>query len=206
MRPYLTPGVQRGRIMECGRRCGTGRWLVVLILVPLLTGLPPGPLPAHGAAAQEEVPPAGPPVPLSQRLRAQGHPVDTAEAAYLDADEQAREEFLRLQVVVDLLASLRPDTDDWKITLLQHLGQLAALDPTRTPVAPPPTLLAVHDQSLAYRRHLGAAALQWLAGVHANDPTWLQRGAEEHANAERARLAWYKALWEHYTGQPAPAP
>jgi hypothetical protein len=46
-------------------------------------------------------------------------------------------------------------------------------------VAPPPTLAEIHAQSVAYRTHLSAAALEWLNGVEAEDPAWLQRGLNE---------------------------
>jgi len=175
------------------------------------------------AAAQEEtVPPAGPPLSVSARLLAQGHPVQPAEAVYLDADEQVTERYIGLLVVVDFLASMfpnaaawksataadlmPPDADDWKSAMVACLQALAALNPGETPVPPPAGLMAVHGDSVAYREHLAAAAREWLAGVEADDPAWRERGLGEYGEAERARLAWYKELWEHYTGQPAPGP
>jgi hypothetical protein len=139
-------------------------------------------------------------------LLAQGHPVQPVEAVYLDADEKVTEDFVGLLVVVDLLGSLSPTVEDWKSAMVGYLQDLAALNPRATPVPPPPGLVAVHDDSVAYREHLGAAAREWLAGVQADDPAWRERGFDEYGAAERARLAWYKDLWVYYTGQPAPTP
>jgi hypothetical protein len=159
------------------------------------------------AAAQEGASTATAPQPLSERLRAQGHAVDAVHAAYLDADERAREEFVELLVVVDVLASARPgDAEGWRFFLLDTLQLLVGLDPTHTPVEPPPGFAEVHAHSLAYRQHLHTAGRQWLAAVRDRDPAWYQRGAIEYAAAERVRLAWHKALWERYTGEPAPGP
>jgi hypothetical protein len=159
--------------------------------------------PAHG---QEDLPQAGPPLSLSQRLQAQGHSVASAEAAYLDADEQVTDEFVRLLAYVQMVMSVPATTDGWQDSMVRLLEPMVVLDPERAPVPPPDSLAAVHAASVGYRSHLSAAALQWLGGVEANDPAWLQRGLEEYGAAERARLAWHKALYEYYTGEPAPGP
>jgi hypothetical protein len=168
-------------------------------LVLLVAGAP-------AAASQEEVPAAGPPLSLSQRLAAQGHAVAPAEAEYLDADEQVTEEFVRLLAYVQMMMGIPPNTEGWRETMVNFLEPMVLLDPERTPVAPPAPLAAVHAGAVAYRAHLSAAALEWLNGVEAGDPAWLQRGLSEYGAAEQARLAWHKALYERYTGEPAPGP
>jgi hypothetical protein len=174
------------------------------VVVALLAALGAGLLAAMPAAGQDEVPPAGPPLSLSGRLLAQGHAVTPAEALYLDADEQVTEQYVRLLVVVQELSRMLPTTEGWRPALLANLRAMAALDPAQAPVPPPEGLSDVHAASVAYREHLGVAAAEWLAAVQAEDPTWLLRGNDEYAAAERARLVWYQALWEHYTGEPAP--
>jgi hypothetical protein len=159
--------------------------------------------PAHG---QEDLPQAGPPLSLSQRLQAQGHRVTPAEAAYFDADEQVTDEFVRLLAYVQMVMSVPTTTDGWQDSMVRLLEPMVVLDPERAPVPPPESLATVHAASVGYRAHLSAAALQWLRGVEDNDPAWLQRGLEEYGAAERSRLAWHKALWEYYTGEPAPGP
>jgi hypothetical protein len=156
------------------------------------------------AAAQDEVPAAGPPLSLSGRLIAQGHPVTPAEAVYLDADEQVTEQYVRLLVIVQELSRTLPTAEGWRPTILAYLEAMTRLDPAEAPVPPPENLRAIHDQAVAYRAHLGTAAAEWLAAVQADDPTWLLRGSDPYAAAERARLTWYQALWEHYTGEAAP--
>ena len=94
----------------------------------------------------------------------------------------------------------------WRGAMISYLEALAALDPAEAPVPPPATMAAVHAQAVAYRAQLGRAAQQWLAAVQTEDPAWVTRGADAYAAAEQARLAWYKALWERYTGEPAPGP
>ena len=159
--------------------------------------------PAHG---QGDVPQAGPPLSLSQRLQAQGHRVAPAEAAYFDADEQVTDEFVRLLAYVQMVMGVPATTDGWQDSMVRLLEPMVVLDPERAPVPPPESLAVVHAASVGYRSHLSAAALQWLRGVEGNDPAWLQRGLEEYGAAERARLAWHKALYEYYTGEPAPGP
>jgi hypothetical protein len=158
------------------------------------------------SAGQEEVPAAGPPLSLSQRLTAQGHTVEPAEAAYLDADEQVTEEFVRLLAYVQMMMGIPPNTEGWRETMVNFLEPMVLLDPERTPVPPPDSLGTVHASSVAYRVHLSAASLEWLHGVEANDPAWMERGLREYGAAEQARLAWHKALYERYTGEPAPGP
>ncbi|HZR99966.1 MAG TPA: hypothetical protein VFE37_14735 [Chloroflexota bacterium] len=178
----------------------------VLALLGLLAVCGWGLVGAPLAASQDEVPAAGPPLSLSGRLLAQGHAVTPAEAVYLDADEQVTEQYVRLLVVVQELSRMLPTTEGWRPALMANLQAMADLDPAEAPVPPPEGLEAVHAASVGYRAHLGAAASEWLAAVRADDPTWLLRGNDEYAAAERARLAWYQALWEHYTGEPAPNP
>jgi hypothetical protein len=150
------------------------------------------------------VPAAGPPLSLSGRLLAQGHAVSPAEATYLDADEQVTEQYVRLLVVVQELSRALPTAEGWRPTILAYLEALAQLDPAQAPVPPPAELRDVHAQAVAYRAHLGRAAAAWLAAIQADDPAWLLRGNDAYAAAERARLTWYQALWEHYTGESAP--
>ena len=63
------------------------------------------------ALGQEDVPQAGPPLSVSQRLQAQGHSVAPAEAAYLDADEQVTDEFVRLLAYVQMVMNVPSTTD-----------------------------------------------------------------------------------------------
>jgi hypothetical protein len=132
--------------------------------------------PAHG---QEDVPQAGAPLSVSQRLQAQGHRVAQAEAAYLDADEQVTDEFVRLLAYVQMVMAVPTTADGWQDSMVRLLEPMVVLDPERAPVPPPESLATVHAASVGYRSHLSAAALQWLGGVEASDPAWLQRGLEE---------------------------
>jgi hypothetical protein len=177
------------------------RLALALTLLAVLVGGWPAP-----TEAQDEVPAAGPPLAISQRLRAQGHTVDAAEAAYLDADEQVTDEYVRLLGYVQMVISTPASASDWRDDMVSFLEPMALLAPDRTPVPPPDSLAAVHTAAVGYRTHLGAAALQWLRAVEANDPQWVQAGLEEYGAAERARLAWQKALYERYVGEPAPGP
>ncbi len=161
---------------------------------------------ASPVVAQDAVPPAGPPVSLSGRLLAQGHPVTPAEAVYLDADEQVTEQYVRLLVVIQELAGMAPTAPGWRQAMTTYLQALADLDPTQAPVAPPDSLAPVHAQAVDHRAQLGASARAWLVGVQAGDSGWVARGAEAYGAAESARLAWQRALWEHYVGAPAPGP
>ncbi len=185
-----------------GARGALGASVTVALLGALLL-LGVGPFPA---ASQEEVPAAGPPLSLSQRLTAQGHTVAPDEAAYLDADEQVTEDFVRLLAYVQMMMTVPPSTEGWRESLGNFLEAMVVLDPERTPVPPPESLAEVHADAVAYRAHLSSAALEWLHGVEASDPAWMQRGMDEYGAAEQARLAWYKALYERYTGEPAPGP
>jgi hypothetical protein len=136
----------------------------VLLAAGLLAGLWWGAL-ATPAAGQDEVPSAGPPRSLSGRLLAQGHAVTPAEAVYLDTDEQVTEQYVRLLVVVQELASMPPTAEGWQTALVTYLRALADLDPAQAPVPPPDTLGAVHARSVAYREHLATAAREWLAAA-----------------------------------------
>ncbi|HLH23955.1 MAG TPA: hypothetical protein VK066_15635 [Chloroflexota bacterium] len=188
-----------------GRPGGDGaRGLGLLLGAVLVIGLAWGALGAPPAVGQDDVPAAGPPLSLSGRLRAQGHDVAPDEAVYLDADEEVTEQYVRLLVVVQDLSQMLPTTEGWRPALIANLQAMAQLEPTLAPVPPPEGLRDVHAQSVAYREHLGKAADAWLAAVQADDPTWLLRGTDEYAAAEQARLAWYQALYEYYTGEPAP--
>jgi len=189
-------GLSRSRWRAGGR---------ALLAIALLAGLFGGGAPPWPAAAQgEAVPPVTAPVPLSERLRAQGHAVDPAEAAYLDADEQVTEGFVQPLTVVLAFADAPQRLADWHATATELLRQLLRRDPLQTPVIPPPALQAVHAQAVAYRQHLRAAAEAWLAGLEAGAPDWLQWGAAEYGAAEAARAEWYRALWERYVGEPPP--
>ncbi len=197
------------------RRASLAAVLLVVLGASLVGAAPataqaprPTPDPAYPvpSARPEEVLPAGPPRSLSARLRAQGHPVAPAEAAYLDADEQVTEQYVRLLVVVQELAALPPTTPEWRRAMVLYLEAMANLDPAAAPVPPPDGLLAVHTHAVAYREGLGTAARQWLAAIRAEDPAWLLQGADAYGAAEQARLAWQKALWEYYVGEPAPGP
>lgn len=158
------------------------------------------------AAPADEVPPAGPAVPMSARLHAQGYDVAAPEAAYLDADEQVTEAYLRPLTMVQVLMATPPSRPCWAEVMTLYLEMLERLDPAWAPVPPPADLQGVHAAAVAYRAHLGAAARAWLGGVRADDPAWLTRGQADYAAAERARRAWYAALWEHYAGEPPPGP
>lgn len=174
-----------------------GLWLGLLVAVLTLA-------PGAPARAQDVAPAVTILIPLSERLRAQGHAPDAAEAAYLDADERVTEAFLQPLLVVLAFADQPQRRDDWRPTATEYLRYLARQEPTTTPVIPPATLLPLHEQAVTYRRHLRAAAVAWLAAIEANEPEWLPAGSEEYAAAERARLGWYRALWERYVGGPPP--
>ncbi|HEY7067216.1 MAG TPA: hypothetical protein VII06_37485 [Chloroflexota bacterium] len=176
-------------------------WGQALLIVALLVALGGGAAPAAG---QDEVPAAGPPQSLSARLISQGHDVTPDEAVYLDADEQVTEQYVRLLVVVEELARMNPTAPNWRTAIVTYLQAMTDLDPAEAPVPPPDSLAEIHARSVAYRAELGTAAQAWLDGVEVDDPTWLLRGNDAYAAAERARLQWYQALYEYYTGEPAP--
>jgi hypothetical protein len=191
-------------------RCVRGPRPAVLLAVVLAALLVPRLTAAQTETAESPAQPAVPsptaPLPLSERLRAQGHVVETAEAAYLDADERITEGFVRRLAVVLAFADAPQRVDDWRATATVLLRQMVDLDPLEAPVIPPASLQAVHRQAVAYRQHLRAAATAWLAGIEAGAPDWLQWGAEEYGAAEAARADWYRALWDRYVGQPPLAP
>ena len=178
----------------------------LVLIAGLLVGLGWAVLGAAPAASQDEMPPAGPPLSLSGRLRAQGHAVTPDEAVYLDTDEQVTEQYVRLLVVVQELSGMRTSDPDWRPAMVAYLRAMADLDPAQAPVAPPEGLRAVHAQAVAYREQLGEAARQWLFAVQGADPAWLAHGNAAYGAAESARLGWQRALWEYYTGEPAPVP
>jgi hypothetical protein len=174
-----------------------------ILLALMLLGLA---APTGAQQSEEEaVPPATGPVPLSAALRNAGYTLTAEEAAYLDADEGVTEQFLTPLLTIELHAPYVQDEYSRQIVLAE-LRRLAALDPTATPVAPPPTLAELHRLALARRTSLQEAARQWLEGLEANDPAWVARGAEAYGRARQAEADWYALLRQRLSASSPGAP
>jgi hypothetical protein len=140
---------------------------------------------AVGAAAQETVqPPAA--SSFSQALRAQGHSLSDAEAAFLDADERLQATYIQALINIDLLSRVDAErrNDDWRQALTSELQRILGQDPSASP-SPPSSLEQFRELAIAYRRDVHAAATKWMEAVGANDPEWLQRGPGRRAGGRR---------------------
>jgi hypothetical protein len=175
------------------------RAALVLAAICVLGGLTP-----VANAQGDDVLPASAPLSVSARLRAQGHQVPEAEAAYLDDDERLQEACLQAYLTVQLLADAPGIGEAGRPALAQALRQLVNLDPDGGAIAPPPALRLVHAAAVRHRERLRDAAAAWLEGVDAGDPQWRARGTEAYGAAERARAEWHLALWQRYAGRALP--
>ncbi len=176
------------------------RLLVLAVLVLLGLGTA-GPLAAQ-QESEESVPPVMPPQSISTMLRNAGYVLTAEEAAYLDADEQHTERFVTPLLNVELHAPYINDEFSRQIVLHQ-LRAITTLDPAGTGVAPPASLAELDRVAVARRAALRQAAEQWLAGLEANDPNWVMRGAEAYGTAQQREADWYAALRQHLTGGAA---
>ena len=175
-------------------------WLLFTLII-----LEAAPTSAATQDGDEAVPPVMPPMPISAMLRNAGYTLTDDEARYLDADEQVTDRFVAPILTVELHAQFVNDEFSRQVVLNQ-LRQLTALDPAATTVAPPASLAELHRVAVARRMALRSAAQQWLAGLEANDPTWVTRGAEAYGAARQGEADWFATLRQRLIGAPAAAP
>jgi hypothetical protein len=163
---------------------------------------------AHLVAAQgsdEPVPPVTAPMTLSEMIRQAGHRITNEEAAYLDADAELTDQFVRPVLTVDLFAASVVDEQSRQL-VLTALRQIVALDPAARPVAAPARLQELDRLAIARRTAARQAAQRWIEGLEANDPAWLARATEPLGAANRAEAEWYVALQQYLSGAQAGRP
>jgi hypothetical protein len=175
---------------------------VLTLLVLLLAGVAPV---AALQESEETVPPATAPMPLSTMLRNAGYTLSDAEARYLDADEQLTDQFVAPILTVELHAAFASDEFSRQV-MMSQLRQVMALDPNSNAVPAPPSLGELERIAVARRAALRRAAEQWLSGLDASDPAWVNRGAEAYGAARQGEADWLTALRQRLTGAPAGAP
>ena len=161
------------------------------------------------ASAQQDdgtVPAATAPTSMSAMLRNAGYTVSADEAAYLDADEQATDQFVRAMLTTELHAPTI--TDDYsRQIVLAELQRVAALDPGAVAVAAPGPLAELNRIAVLRRTAIRDTARRWLEGLNANDPSWVARGSDAYGLARQAEADWYAAMRQVFVGRPAtPAP
>ena len=132
---------------------------------------------------------------FSQYLRAHGYNVTDAEAEYLDRDEAVQAVYGQGLWNVHLLSMMDPAqrNDEWRQALVSELTRLIEAEPSATPPAPA-SLQRHRELGLAQRTQAREAARQWLAGVQANDPEWLERGGDAWRAALQAMENWQQEL------------
>ena len=164
--------------------------LTTLVALTLASALlhSPGP-----AAAQTPEQPAI--TSFSQYLRVQGYNVTDAEAQYLDQDEAVQAVYGQALWNVHLLSLVEPAqrNDEWRQALVAELNRLIEADPSVTPQAPA-SLQRHRELGIAHRSRMRDAARQWLAGVQASDPEWLERGGDAYRAALQAMESWQQEL------------
>ena len=161
------------------------------------------------ASAQQDdgtVPAATAPTAMSAMLRNAGYTVSTDEAAYLDADEQATDQFVRAMLTTELHAPTIND-DYSRQLVISELQRVAALDPGAVAVAAPAPLAELNRLAVARRTAIRDTAQRWLDGLSANDPNWVSRGSDAYGAARQAEVDWYAVMRQIFVGRPAaPAP
>src|SRR5689334_11770494 len=120
-----------------------------VLVLGLLTLLPLQPVAAQ-EGSDEAVPPVTPPVSLSAMIRNAGYTLSAEEADYLDADEQATDQFVRAMLTTELHAPTIND-DYSRQVVLAELRRVAALDPNGVSVAAPATLAELNRLAVARR-------------------------------------------------------
>ena len=178
----------------------------LLIGMACLTLLLAGAGPAAGQQEGEEVvPPVMPPMPLSAMLRNAGYTLTDAEARYLDADEQLTDQFVAPILTVELHAQFAADEFSRQV-MISQLRQVTALDPGANTVPAPASMGEIERIAVTRRAALRRAAEQWLGGLEANDPAWVNRGVEAYGTARQGEADWLAALRQRLTGAPAGTP
>jgi hypothetical protein len=180
-------------------------WRVLYALMLTIGAVGGTQLVAAAQGSDESVPPVTAPMTLSEMLRQAGHRIANEEAAYLDADAELTDQFVRPVLTVDLFAASVVD-DRSRELVLTALRQIVAMDPSARRVAPPPTLQELDRLALARRTAAQQAARRWIEGLEANDPAWLARGTEALGAANRAEAEWYVALQQYLSGAQAGRP
>jgi hypothetical protein len=163
---------------------------------------------ASAARAQQDdnsVPAATAPTSMSAMLRNAGYTVSADEATYLDADEQATDQFVRAMLTAELHAPTINDEYSRQLVLAE-LQRVAALDPGPVAVAVPGPLAELNRLAVARRAAIRDTAQRWLDGLNANDPTWVSRGSDAYGAARQAEADWYAAMRQVFLGRPAASP
>ena len=156
--------------------------------------------PAGAQAPQAEaVPPATGPVTVSQMIMNAGYTLTPDEIVYLDADEQYMERYVTAILAVDMQAAFVNEPSIRQV-VTDQLRQVVALDPSGGP-RPPASMQALHQVGQARRSAIQRAARGWLEGLEANDPYWVNRGAEAYGQARQGEADWYSALRERLLAQ-----
>jgi len=135
---------------------------------------------------------------MSAMIRNAGYQISDEEAAYLDADEQATDQFVRAMLTTELQAPTIND-DYSRQTVIAELQRVAALDPAAVSTPPPPTLTELNRIAVTRRTAMRDTAQQWLAGLNANDPNWVARGSDAYGAARSAENEWYTLLRQIFT-------
>jgi hypothetical protein len=161
-------------------------------------------LTAFPASAQqggdETVPPVTAPIPISQMLRNAGYNLSADEGTFLDADERLTDQFVTPVLTVELQAPFANDEFSRQV-ILAELRKVVALDPGAAAPAPA-SLSEVARISVLRRTAIRQAAQGWLAGLEANDPSWVVRGSDAYGTARQAEVDWYAALRQRLGGTP----
>lgn len=172
---------------------------IVTCALALLAAAPPL---AAQQTSDEAVPPATAPQPFSAQVRSAGFNITDPEAAYLDADAQFTDQFVTPILTVELHAPTAHDEFSRQVILTQ-LQQVAGLDPNGNSVQPPLTMAELQRIAVARRAAIRQAAQQWLGALQANDPNWVQAGADSYATARQGEVDWYAALRQRLAGSAA---
>jgi hypothetical protein len=178
------------------------RSLSVLALIAALAGAAPS---AAAQGSEDSVPPVTNPVTVSAMIRNAGYSVSAEEAAYLDADEQLTDQFVRAMLTAELHAATIND-DYSRQLVLAELRRVVALDPAAGTPPAPPTLAELNRVSLARRTAIRQTARQWIEGLNANDPNWGARGSDAYGAARVAESDWYNLLRQIFTARPPAGP
>jgi hypothetical protein len=134
-------------------------------------------------------------------IRNAGYTLSAEEAAYLDADEEATDQFVRAMLTTELHAPTINE-DYSRQVVLSELRRVAALDPNAVTVAAPATLAELNRLAVARRTAIRQTAQAWLDALAANDPNWVNRGSEAYGAARQAESSWYETMRQIFTSRP----
>jgi len=172
------------------------RAYILALSLMMLTAVPT----AAQQGGDEAVPPVTAPIPISQMLRNAGYTISADEGAFLDADERLTDQFVTPVLTVELQAPFANDEFSRQV-ILSELRKVVALDPAAS-TAPPAALSELARISVVRRSAIRQAAQGWLAGLEANDPSWVTRGSDAYGTARQAEVDWYAALRQRLGGAP----